>query len=83
MRAPTNPAIALIQRLRLRAVSVWADGDGKVHIWPVIAPEDRELLRENKPAVAMWLRQYAADLLPDDETIGHWQAEAGGGTCTP
>jgi len=74
MAQATNPAIALVRQLRKSAVSVWVDEDELIHVMPcVLKPEDRALLQANKPEVVRWLRQYAANLLPDDATLVNWK----------
>ena len=77
MSQALNPGIALVRQLRKAAVSVWVDENDLLHVMPyVLGPEDRALLQANKPAVVRWLRQYSANLLPDDATLARWQERA-------
>jgi hypothetical protein len=64
-----SQAVEFVKHLRLEGVSVWADQQGRIHIFPaVLKPDDRELIRAHKPAVVDWLRRYAKEnCLSDDE----------------
>jgi hypothetical protein len=81
----SSDAIALVRHLRLEGVSIWADQQGDIHIMPaLLIPEDRALIRANKPAVVAYLRRYAADMLPDQATLDRWRQETtNGGRSTP
>lgn len=74
----SSEAIRLVQYLRKEGVSFWADDHGNINVHPagLLTPDHRALIRAHKPAVVAYLRWYASEIRPDNDTIARWQSEA-------